>query len=196
MVNLIKDGKLCKMSKRSGNVVPMKEIIDLVGADVLRFVMLSRKNDTQLEFDTQKVTRQSSDNPVFYVQYAHARICSVMRNAVDAGIDVSDSALIDSSKDLLDNDAEHALVCKVAEFEKCIETSALNHEPHRIVYYLHELASQFHSFWNKGSKNKSLRFIHADDHEMSQSKIALARIVQLTIANGLSVMGINPVDRM
>ena len=160
-----------------------------------RFVMLTRKNDAPLDFDFAKVTEQSKDNPVFYVQYAHARVCSVLRKAEAVGIDATDAQL--AALDLSNNthEAELALAAKLAEWPRLVEIAARGHEPHRIAFYLYELAGVFHALWNKGNDVPSLRFIQ-DDPVASLPKIALARSCAIVISAGLDILGVTPVDEM
>ncbi|MCX7566107.1 arginine--tRNA ligase [Sulfitobacter sp. F26169L] len=196
LVKLFKNGEEFKMSKRAGNFVTLRDLIDEVGSDVTRFVMLTRKNDAPLDFDFDKVMEQSRDNPVFYVQYAHARVASVMRKAADAGIDVSEAALKAADLSKLDHTAELALLRKVAEWPRLVETAARTNEPHRIAFYLYELAGDLHGFWNLGNAETGLRFIQEDDPATSQAKIALARSVAIVIAAGLGILGVTPAEEM
>lgn len=196
LVKLFKNGEEFKMSKRAGNFVTLRDLIDEVGADVTRFVMLTRKNDAPLDFDFDKVMEQSRDNPVFYVQYAHARVASVMRKAQEAGIDVSEAALKSADLTKLDHTAELALLRKVAEWPRLVETAARSNEPHRVAFYLYELAGDLHGFWNLGNAETGLRFIQEDDPATSQAKIALARAVAIVIAAGLGILGVTPAEEM
>ena len=167
----------------------------MVGRDVTRFVMLTRKNDAPLDFDIDKVLEQSKDNPVFYVQYAHARVCSVLRKATESGMDVSDAALISADLSHLRHEAEQALAAKVAEWPRLVEIAARTHEPHRVAFYLYELASALHGHWNRGNDDPSLRFLQ-DDANVSRAKIALARSVAVVIAAGLGILGVEPANEM
>ena len=196
LVNLYKNGKPFKMSKRAGTFITLQDVIDQVGTDVTRFVMLTRKNDAVIDFDFEKVLEESKDNPVFYVQYAHARICSVIQKAKEAGIDVSDSALHMSDVEANQDTAELALAAKIAEFPRLIETAARTHEPHRVAFYLYELAGMFQSLYNKGNAEPDLRFLQVDNPAITQSKIALIRSVAVVISQGLSILGIKPVQKM
>ena len=191
LVKLFQNGQPFKMSKRAGTFVTLRDVVDLVGADVTRFVMLTRKNDAPLDFDLDKVREQSKDNPVFYVQYAHARICSVMRKAEEAGIaaDASDLSPIA-------HPAEFALAAKLAEWPRLVEIAASSHEPHRVAFYLYDLASEFHGLWNKGNAEPALRFLQEDDPVASKAKLALIRAVQVVISNGLGILGVTPVEEM
>ncbi len=198
MVNLMDNGEPVKMSKRAGTFVTLRDVIDKVGKDVVRFIMLTRKNDAQLEFDFAKVTEQSKDNPVFYVQYAHARCHSVFRKADEefSGLDMSEAALSSADLSLLNDESEIALMRQMAEWPRLIEAAAESHEPHRITYYLYDLASEFHSLWNKGTGNVSLRFLHADDEALTKARLALLKAVSLVIASGLLVLGVEPREEM
>jgi len=196
LVKLFKNGEEFKMSKRAGNFVTLRDLIDEVGSDVTRFVMLTRKNDAPLDFDFSKVMEQSRENPVFYVQYAHARVASVLRKAGDAGIDVSDSALKAADLSKLAHVAELALLRKVAEWPRLVETAARSTEPHRVAFYLYEIAGDLHGLWNLGNAETDLRFIQEDDPATSQAKIALARSVAIVIAAGLGILGVTPAEEM
>ncbi|WP_397541492.1 arginine--tRNA ligase [Roseovarius salis] len=196
LVKLYKNGEPYKMSKRAGTFVTMRDVVDQVGPDVTRFVMLTRKNDAPLDFDFDKVLEQSKDNPVFYVQYAHARICSVLRKAEAAGIDVSDAVLAATDLSGLTHDAEISLARKIAEWPRLVEIAARTHEPHRVAFYLYDLASELHALWNKGNDVPALRFLQENDPATSQSKIALARAVTVVISSGLGILGVVPVQEM
>ena len=191
LVKLYQNGQPFKMSKRAGTFVTLRDVVDLVGADVTRFVMLTRKNDAPLDFDLDKVREQSKDNPVFYVQYAHARICSVMRKAEEAGI-AADAADLTP----IAHPAEFALAAKLAEWPRLVEIAASSHEPHRVAFYLYDLASEFHGLWNKGNAEPALRFLQEDDPVASKAKLALIRAVQVVISNGLGILGVTPVEEM
>ncbi|WP_339766410.1 arginine--tRNA ligase [uncultured Pseudosulfitobacter sp.] len=192
LVKLYKNGEPFKMSKRAGTFVTLRDVVDQVGPDVTRFVMLTRKNDASLDFDFDKAVEQSRENPVFYVQYAHARVNSVLRKAAEAGIDTG--ATPDLA--LLDHPAELALAGKLAEWPRLVETAARTNEPHRVAFYLYELAGDFHGLWNKGNDETTLRFIQDDNHAASVAKIALARAVAIVIAAGLGILGVTPADEM
>ncbi|MBL4917806.1 arginine--tRNA ligase [Szabonella alba] len=195
LVKLWKNGEPFKMSKRAGTFVTLRDVVELVGADVTRFVMLTRKNDAALDFDFDKVLEQSKDNPVFYVQYANARINSVLRKAVEAGLDVSDAALAGADLARLDHPAEIAMARKLAEWPRLVEIAARANEPHRIAFYLYELASDLHGLWNRGNDEQSLRFIQDDPATMA-AKIALARSTGVVICAGLAILGVTPVEEM
>ncbi|NIY98148.1 arginine--tRNA ligase [Salipiger sp. HF18] len=195
LVKLFKNGEPFKMSKRAGTFVTLRDVVEEVGPDVTRFVMLTRKNDASLDFDFAKAVEQSKENPVFYVQYAHARICSVMRKAVEQGIDVSDAALARADLTALDHEAELGLMKKVAEWPRLVEIAAKGHEPHKVAIWLNELASELHGLWNRGHDEPGLRFLQ-DDAETSQRKIALARSVAVVISAGLGILGVTPAEEM
>ena len=196
LVRLYKDGEPFKMSKRAGTFVTLRDVIDQVGADVTRFVMLTRKNDAPLDFDFDKVLEQSRENPVFYVQYAHARVRSVLRRASEAGIAVDDARLQASDLTLLSHPSELAVAKKLAEWPRLIEIAARTNEPHRVAFFLYELASELHALWNKGNDEPSLRFVQEDDPGTSQAKIALARAVSVVISAGLAILGVTPAEEM
>ncbi len=192
LVKLFRNGEPVRMSKRAGEFVTLREVVDEVGPDVVRFMMLYRKNEAPLDFDFAKVTEQSKDNPVFYVQYAHARICSVLRNAEAAGL--NSDAQIDFS--LLTDEAEKALILRIAAFPRVIEAAAMAHEPHRISFYLYDLASDFHSLWNKGKELPQLRFILQDQDNISFTRLAFLRVIRYCLANGLGILGVQPASEM
>jgi arginyl-tRNA synthetase len=198
MVNLTEDGKAVKMSKRAGTFVTLAEVIDKVGKDVVRFIMLTRKNDAPLEFDLARVTEQSRDNPVFYVQYAHARACSVLRHAAEnfTTDELLSDALAEASLVRLTDDAELALIKAMAGWPRLVESAAEAHEPHRVAFYLGDLAASFHALWNKGRDDTKLRFLADDDRDLSLARLALVRGLALVIASGLRVIGVAPVEEM
>lgn len=196
LVKLYKNGEPFKMSKRAGTFVTLRDVVEQAGADVTRFVMLTRKNDAPLDFDFDKVLEQSKDNPVFYVQYANARINSVLRKARDAGIAVDDKTLQAVDLSGLTHEAELAMAKKIAEWPRLVEIAARNNEPHRVAFYLYELASEFHGLWNKGNDDPALRFVQEGDAATSQAKIALARSVSVVISSGLAILGVTPVEEM
>jgi arginyl-tRNA synthetase len=198
LVNLFDKGAPVRMSKRAGTFVTLREVIDEVGKDVFRFIMLTRRNDQALDFDFAKVTEQSKDNPVFYVQYAHARAASVMRHATEAFAQdqLTDLALAETSLDGLTDPAEIALIRQLAQWPRLVEGAAEAHEPHRVAFYLQEVAAQFHMLWNKGRDEATLRFILASDPALTRARLALVRGVALVIASGLAVIGVAPVEEM
>ena len=195
LVKLLKGGEIVKMSKRAGTFVTLRDLIDEVGPDVVRFVMLTRKNDVALDFDFDKVTEQSKDNPVFYVQYANARVNSILRKAREAGVDIADTTLAASHLTHLGHEAELAMIRKLAEWPRLVEIAAKGNEPHRVAFYLFELASDFHGLWNRGNDDASLRFLQ-EDQTISTAKIALARAVGVVICAGLGILGVKPVEEM
>lgn len=197
MVRLFRNGEPVRMSKRAGDFVTLRDVVDEVGKGVVRFMMLTRKNDAPLDFDFAKVMEQSRDNPVFYVQYAHARIHSVLRNAAETGsYDLSDAALANADRSCLRDEAEMALVRLMATFPRQVEQAALAHEPHRIAFYLDDLAAAFHALWNKGKDDHSLRFIQADDRDATLARLALIRAAAHVIAAGLGILGVEPIEEM
>jgi arginyl-tRNA synthetase len=195
LVKLWKNGEPFKMSKRAGTFVTLRDVVELAGADVTRFIMLTRKNDVALDFDFDRVLEQSKDNPVFYVQYANARVNSVLRKAVEAGLDVSDAALRGADLAILTHPAELALARKIAEWPRLVDIAARGNEPHRVAFYLYELAADLHGLWNRGNDDASLRFIQ-DDAATSTAKIALVRAVGVVICAGLGILGVTPVEEM
>ena len=196
LVKLYQNGEPFKMSKRAGNFVMLRDLVEQVGPDVTRFVMLTRKNDAALDFDFQKVLEQSRENPVFYVQYAHARIKSVIRKAEELDIDISDRDLSETNLTGLTHSSELSLIKKIAEWPRLVEVAARLYEPHRIAFYLFDLSSQLHAHWSKGSDNPDLRFLHNDNLVKTQSKIALARAVSIVISSGLAILGVKPAEKM
>ena len=198
LVNLLEDGKPSKMSKREGSFVTLRDVVKAVGSDAVRFIMLTRNNDVPLDFDLKIVLDQSKDNPLFYVQYAHARICSLLRNVFDIfpDISVSDEDLSDADLNLLTSDSEIEMIKELANWPEVVKRSAKANEPHRVAFYLYELASSFHSLWNKGNSEEELRFIIPGHRDKTLVRLALARTVAIVIASGLGVMGVKPVEEM
>ncbi len=196
LVKLFKNGEPFKMSKRAGTFITLRDVVDEVGADVTRFVMLTRKNDAPLDFDFDKVMEQSKDNPVFYVQYAHARVASVLRKATEAGIAHDDDTLGGADLSGLTHASELTLAKKLAEWPRLVEIAARTHEPHRVAFYLYELAGDFHALWNRGHDEPALRFLQDGDPATSQSKIALARATAVVISAGLGILGVHPAEEM
>ncbi|MFN2472927.1 MAG: arginine--tRNA ligase [Sphingomicrobium sp.] len=191
MVKLLRAGEPVKMSKRSGSFVTLADVVREVGKDVVRFMMLTRRADAPLDFDFAKVVEASKDNPVFYVQYAHARIASLQRKAADAGIDLAGAA------DLSLLDAEElGLVKLAAQYPRQVEAAALAHEPHRIAFYLNDLASAFHSLWNRGNDDPSRRFLIEGRPELSRARLELARAIAVVIRSGLALMGVAAAQEM
>jgi arginyl-tRNA synthetase len=194
LVKLFRGGEPVRMSKRAGEFVTLRDVVDEVGSDVVRFMMLYRKNEAPLDFDFAKVTEQSKDNPVFYVQYAHARICSVFRKAQEHGIawlnpDDADFAL-------LADESELRLMRAIAAFPRLLEAAATAHEPHRISFYLHELASEFHALWNKGKESPQLRFIVDGDTRTTMTRLAFLTAIRYCLAIGLGILGLTPAEDM
>jgi arginyl-tRNA synthetase len=196
LVKLTKGGEPFKMSKRAGTFVTLRDVIDEVGPDVTRFVMLTRKSDAPLDFDFDAVMEQTRDNPVFYVQYAHARVQSLLRKAAEAGIDTAPEALAAADLSRNAHPAETALAAKLAEWPRLVEIAARTGEPHRVAFYLYDLAAEFHALWNRGNEAPELRFLQEGDTATSQAKIAQARAVAFVIAAGLGILGVTPVDEM
>lgn len=196
LVKLQRDGQELKMSKRAGTFVTLRDVVEMVGADATRFVMLTRKNDAPLDFDVDKVREQSKDNPVFYVQYAHARIASVLRKAADLVPATSDDVLAEVDLSNLSHPSEMALAAKIAEWPRLVETASKTHEPHRVAFYLYDLAGELHGLWNKGNSEPGLRFLQDDNLAATQAKLALIRAVAVVISNGLGILGVTPVEEM
>ncbi|MCA1953097.1 MAG: arginine--tRNA ligase [Hyphomicrobiales bacterium] len=198
LVKLMRNGEPVKMSKRAGDFVTLRDVIDEVGRDAIRFMMLDRKNDAELEFDLAKVIEQSKDNPVFYVQYAHARICSVFRQAEAAfgAIPIMDEEIAAADLSILTDEGERALMRQVAQFPRLIEQAAATREPHRIVFALYDLASAFHGLWNRGKDLPDLRFINNDDRKGTSARLALVKAVRTVIANGLALLGVSAPQEM
>jgi arginyl-tRNA synthetase len=198
LVNLFDNGEPVRMSKRAGTFVTLREVVDEVGKDAFRFIMLTRKNDQTLDFDFAKVTEQSKDNPVFYVQYAHARAASVMRHAAAQlpPARLGDTALAAAPLDRLADPLELALIRLLASWPRIVEGAAEAHEPHRIAFFLQEVAAQFHLLWTKGKDEATLRFLIAADPDLTCARLALVRAVALVIASGLAVFGVEPVEEM
>ncbi len=192
MVRLLRAGEPVKMSKRSGNFVTLAEVVNEVGKDVVRFTMLTRKADAQMDFDFAKVVEASKDNPVFYVQYAHARISSLGRKAA-AELGISLDTPADLS--LLDDD-ELGLVRLAAQFPRAVESAAAAHEPHRIAFYLNDLAAAFHALWNKGNDDPEKRFLVAHRPELTRTRLELARSIGQIVRNGLALMGVEAAEEM
>lgn len=198
MVKVLKNGVPVKFSKRSGNIITMREMIEEVGADVVRFFMVVRAPETELEFDYAKVIEQSKDNPVFYVQYAHARCCSVFRNAREMfpKADMSDQVLAKAPIEKLVSKHEIDLIRTLASWPRIVEAAADSYEPHRVAYYLHDLAGAFHAFWHAGREDATMRFLHENDIDLSLARLALVDNVRTVIASGLNVLGVKPVEEM
>ena len=198
LVRLMRAGEPVKMSKRSGDFVTLREVVDEVGADPVRFIMLMRKNDATLDFDLAKVIEQSADNPVFYVQYAHARAASVARQArtVLPDIDVSSAALAGADLSLLADDSERGLLRKLAEWPRIVAQGAAAREPHRIAFFAHELATQFHSYWTRGKDQPRLRFVNEKERSVTEARLALAAGVGQALRSALAVLGVGAPEEM
>ena len=196
LVRLLRDGQPVKMSKRSGDFVTLREVVDEVGADAVRFMMLFRKNDASLDFDLSKVVEQSKENPVFYVQYAHARCCSIRRQAENFfhGDDLGDLHTSDFNQ--LGDVSEKTVIRRLSQYPRLIEAAALAHEPHRIAFYLYDLAADFHALWNRGKDDPGMRFIIEDNKVVSLARLGLVESVKFVIASGLGVLGVSAPQEM
>ena len=196
LVRLLRDGQPVKMSKRSGDFVTLREVVDEVGADAVRFMMLFRKNDASLDFDLSKVVEQSKENPVFYVQYAHARCCSIRRQAENFfhGDDLGDLHTSDFNQ--LGDVSEKTVIRRLSQYPRLIEAAALAHEPHRIAFYLYDLAADFHALWNRGKDDPVMRFIIEDNKVVSLARLRLVESVKFVIASGLGVLGVSAPQEM
>ncbi|SEG80005.1 arginine--tRNA ligase [Bosea lathyri] len=198
MVRLLRNGEPVKMSKRSGDFVTLREVIDEVGRDAVRFMMIFRKNDATLDFDLAKVVEQSKDNPVFYVQYAHARCASIFRQAreVFPDLDLAPAELAQADLAHLTDEAEIGIVKLIAAYPRIIEGAAAAHEPHRVAFFVHELASAFHSLWNKGKDSPQLRFVNQTDRKSTLARLAFVHAVRSVLASGLAVAGVAAPEEM
>ncbi|CAN7205005.1 arginine--tRNA ligase [Bosea sp. LjRoot9] len=198
LVRLLRNGEQVRMSKRSGDFVTLREVIDEVGRDAVRFMMIFRKNDATLDFDLAKVVEQSKDNPVFYVQYAHARCASIFRQAREAfpDLDLSSAKLAQADLAMLTDEAEIGIVKMIAAYPRMIEGAALAHEPHRVAFFVHELASAFHSLWNKGKDSPQLRFVNQTDRKSTEARLAFVHAVRSVLASGLAVAGVAAPEEM
>jgi arginyl-tRNA synthetase len=203
LVKLLRDGEPVKMSKRSGEFVTLREVVDEVGSDAVRFMMLFRKNDAVLDFDLAKVIEQSKDNAVFYVQYGHARGHSIFKKAraeVLADLPEDDAARVaylrDAAVERLTDSAELNLLKQLALYPRMIEAAAVAHEPHRIAFYLYDLASEFHALWNRGHDLPYLRFIMTNDAEITRARLAMVQGVVSVLASGLAVLGVHAPTEM
>ncbi|MEI6573141.1 MAG: arginine--tRNA ligase [Alphaproteobacteria bacterium] len=195
LVRLLRNGEQVRMSKRSGDFITLREVVDEVGLDAVRFMMLYRKNDATLDFDLGKVIEQSKDNPVFYVQYAHARCASVARQALSV-VNSSADDLKKAALERLADEAELGVMHRLAQYPRLVESAASAHEPHRIAFYVHELASDFHALWNRGKDHPDLRFVIENDRELTIARLALVDSVRTVLASGLSVLGVSAPNEM
>ncbi len=193
LVKLMRDGQPVKMSKRSGDFVTLREVVDEVGVDAVRFMMLFRKNDAPLDFDLARVREQSKDNPVFYVQYAHARTRSAARQAAAAfpDLDLAGAALAGADLALLADAGEEGLVKQLAQFPRAVEAAAQAHEPHRLAFYLHDLASSFHSHWTRGKDQPGLRFVNEESREITRARLAMVSAIGSVLRAGLGILGVS-----
>jgi len=202
LVRLLRAGEPVKMSKRAGDFVTLREVVDEVGRDAVRFDMLYRKNDAVLDFDLAKVIEHSRENPVFYVQYGHARAQSVFRNAREEVPDLPaakierSAFLLDAPLDRLTDPGELALMRRIALYPRLVEAAALAHEPHRVAFYLYELASEFHAHWTRGKDLPHLRFIIQNDPELTAARLALVEGIVTVLASGLALLGVSAPDEM
>ena len=198
LVRLFRAGEPVKMSKRAGTFVTLRDVVDEVGAGPVRFMMLYRKNDAPLDFDFAKVTEQSRDNPVFYVQYAHARASSVLRNVREGfpDLDLGEDQLARADLERLNDDGEIALIRRLAQFPRIVEGAAQAHEPHRLGFYLYELAGDFHGLWNRGKDLPQLRFIYQSDRELTRARVALVVATKRVLALGLGILGVDALHEL
>ncbi len=198
LVRLMRGGEPVKMSKRSGDFVTLREVVDEVGADAVRFIMLMRKNDAPLDFDLAKVIEQSQDNPVFYVQYAHARVRSVLRQAqsVFPNFDLAPGALARADLSLLTDDGERDVMRTLAQYPRTILQAAEAREPHRVAFFAHELATRFHAHWNRGKDSRHLRFVNENNGKLSYARLCLVAAVGLVLASALSILGVSAPEEM
>ena len=196
LVKLFKDGQEFKMSKRAGTFVTLRDVVEAVGPDVTRFMLLTRKNDQGFDFDLDKALEQSKDNPVFYVQYANARICSTLRKAAEAGFATDDATLTGADLTLLTDPAQQAVARKLAEWPRLVEIAARSNEPHRVAFYLYDLASDLHGLYHLGKSDKSLRFVNESSQSATHANLALARAVSIVISAGLGILGVTPAEEM
>ena len=198
LVRLYRAGEPFKMSKRAGEFITLRDVVDEVGCDVLRFMMVTRKNDAPLDFDFQKVTEQSPDNPVWYVQYAHARINSAFSKArIEIGDELTNTANLDEKTLLqLSDVTEQRLIGLIAGWPRAVELAATNREPHRLAFYLYDIAAEFHSYYNKGKDQPQLRFILPNEVHLTKARLALLETIRYALAGGLNILGVRPVDEM
>jgi arginyl-tRNA synthetase len=198
LVRLLKNGEPFKMSKRSGDLVLLSDVVEEVGVDATRFMLLYRRNEQAMDFDFALVKEHTRDNPVFYVQYAHARTCSVFRTAESElpALDLSPEELSRAPLELLVSPADIELIKVVAQWPRVVSAAALAHEPHRIAFYLYELAAAFHAFWAKGKDDRALRFVNPEDLKLTVARLALVGAVRQVLVNGLTVLGVSAPDEL
>lgn len=198
IVHVFDNGQPVRMSKRAGTFITLRDVMDTVGPDIVRFIMLTRRNDQTLEFDYTKVKEQSKDNPAFYVQYAHARCSSVLRLATEkyGAAAITPEALSKIDLSGLNDEAEMAVIRQIAQWSRLIEQAAQAQEPHRVAFFLYDLASCFHSLWTRGKDNTTLRFIQDDDQVGTMARLALVMAVTIVLKSGLAVIGVTPVEEM
>ncbi len=197
IVHVLKGGQPLRMSKRAGTFITLRDLLDEVGPDAVRFTMLTRKSDAQMEFDIDAAVAQTRENPVFYVQYAHARCRSVLRAAAEQfGAAVTHAELAHAALDSLENDAELALIRRLAAWPRTVQAAALAREPHRIAFFLYDLAGDFHMLWNRGRDDAALRFLQSDRRDETLARVALVAATAIVIRSGLAVMGVTPVEEM
>jgi arginyl-tRNA synthetase len=198
LVKLLRGGQPFTMGKRSGNLITLAEVVDEVGRDAVRFMMLFRKADAPLDFDFDVVTEKSKDNPVFYVQYGHARAASVFRQAKEAipDINLEAGAFADVDLSVLTDEGERAILRSIADWPRIMSTAARTREPHRVAFYLYDLASAFHAHWNRGKDMPHLRFIIPNDLSMTYARLALVSAVSNVLRAGLAVLGVDAPDEM
>jgi len=198
IVKVFKNGEPVKLSKRAGNIVTLESMVREIGASALRFIMLTRRNNEVLEFDIAEVTSATKDNPVFYVQYAHARISSALRKAVEVFTDsrIDDKSLCDAEFAHLRTREEQRLISVVAQFPRIVESAALAREPHRVAFYLSDLAGAIHGLWAAGNVDPAQRIVVDDDLPLTQARLALIRAAQITLATGLRLLGVVPVQEL
>ena len=197
LVRLIRGGNIVKMSKRSGSFITLRDLVEEVGPDAVRFMMVTRKNDAPLDFDYDLVKEQTRDNPIFYVQYAHARISSIIQKVLDEKIFLIDEKFIDNTDlSLLSNSHDIELIKIISNFPRVIEQSAIYREPHRVAFYLRDIASSFHSYWNLGNEDNNMKVLNIDNLDETKARLALIMSVKITISEGLRLLGINALEEL
>jgi arginyl-tRNA synthetase len=198
IVHILRGGELVRMSKRAGTYVALRDLLEEVGRDAVRFTMLTRKADAQMEFDLDQAVAQTRENPVFYVQYAHARCRSVLRGAAEtiAPEDLTPESLTDADLSSLTDEAETALIRRLATWPRTVQAAALAREPHRIAFFLYDMAGDFHMLWNRGRDDSTLRFLQAGRPAETRARLALVAATAMVIRSGLRVLGVEPVEEM